>query len=196
MGEWALREACRQAKLWQDAGIEGAAVAVNLSARQFRDKNIVYTVRRILRDSGLEPARLELEITESSIMHDIEEVIAIMLEFKLLGVMLSIDDFGTGYSNLNYLRRFPVDKLKIDQSFVRDAELAASAAAIARAVIVIGHSLRLQVIAEGVETVGQASFLRQNGCDQIQGFLIARPQPAEELRELLSRPSLLPWAPE
>lgn len=195
MGEWALREACRQAKLWQDAGIEGAAVAVNLSARQFRDKNIVYTVRRILRDSGLEPARLELEITESSIMHDIEEVIAIMLEFKLLGVMLSIDDFGTGYSNLNYLRRFPVDKLKIDQSFVRDAELAASAASIARAVIVIGHSLRLQVIAEGVETVGQASFLRQNGCDQIQGFLIARPQPAEELRELLSRTSLLPWAP-
>ncbi|MEK7322672.1 MAG: EAL domain-containing protein, partial [Pseudomonadota bacterium] len=124
------------------------------------------------------------------------QVIAIMLEFKLLGVKLSIDDFGTGYSNLNYLRRFPVDSLKIDQSFVRDVELAASAAAVARAVIVIGHSLRLQVIAEGVETMGQASFLRQNGCDHIQGFLIARPQPAEELQELMSRASLLPWAPD
>lgn len=135
-----------------------------------------------------------LEITEGSIMHDIEHAITIMSDFKLLGVTLSIDDFGTGYSNLNYLRRFPVDRLKIDQSFVRDVETTASAAAVVRSVIVLGHSLHLRVIAEGVETVGQAVFLRQNGCDEILSYLIARPQPAEGVQALISRPLPLPWA--
>ena len=194
LGDWALQTACRQARSWQEMGIEGAVVAVNLSARQFRDKRIVERIRDILQETGVAADRLELEITEGSIMHDIEHAITIMSDFKLLGVTLSIDDFGTGYSNLNYLRRFPVDTLKIDQSFVRDVETTASAAAVVRSVIVLGHSLHLKVIAEGVETVGQAVFLRQNGCDEIQGYLIARPQPAEDVQALISRPFQLPWA--
>ena len=195
MGEWALREGCRQAREWQDAGVEGATVAINLSPRQFRDIRIIDTVRSILLDTGLEPARLELEITESSIMRDVDQVITIMSTFKSLGATLSIDDFGTGYSSLNYLRRFPVDKLKIDQSFVRDLDKAPSAAAIVRTIIVLGHSLGLKVIAEGVETVSQARFLRQNGCDEMQGFLIERALPAQELQTLFLHPTACLWIP-
>ena len=195
MGEWALREGCRQAREWQDAGVEGATVAINLSPRQFRDIRIIDTVRSILLDTGLEPARLELEITESSIMRDVDQVITIMSTFKSLGATLSIDDFGTGYSSLNYLRRFPVDKLKIDQSFVRDLDKAPSAAAIVRTIIVLGHSLGLKVIAEGVETVSQARFLRQNGCDEMQGFLIERALPAQELQAIFLHPAACVWLP-
>lgn len=193
LGEWTLLQACLQARIWQEARIDGAAVAVNLSARQFRDNHIVGTVRKVLQDTGLEPWRLEMEITEGSIMHDIDQVIALMTELKQLGVTISIDDFGTGYSSMSYLRSFPADKLKIDQTFVHDIETTANAAAVARAVIAFAKSLHLKVVAEGVETVGQAVFLLENGCDEIQGFLVARPQPVEELQELLSRPFPLPW---
>ena len=195
MGEWALREGCRQAREWQDAGVARATMAINLSPRQFRDKRIVDTVRSILQETGLDPPQLELEITEGSIMRDVDQVIAIMSEFKSLGATLSIDDFGTGYSSLNYLRRFPVDKLKIDQSFVRDVEKAPSAAAIVRTIIVLGHSLGLKVIAEGVETVSEARFLRQNGCDEMQGFLIERPLPAHELQATFLNPAACLWVP-
>src|SRR3569623_712539 len=195
MGEWALSEGCSQAKEWQNAGVTGATVSINLSPRQFRDKRIVDTVRSILQETGLGPSQLELEITESSIMLDVDQVIAIMSEFKSLGATLSIDDFGTGYSSLNYLRRFPVDKLKIDQSFVRYVDKAPSADAIVRTIIVLGHSLGLKVIAEGVETVSQARFLRQNGCDEIQGFLIERALPAHELQAIFLNPAACLWVP-
>jgi len=191
MGEWALREASRQAMLWPQT--KRTSVAVNLSARQFQNESVIKCIQDVLRDSGLDPALLELEITESSIMRDIDQAIAIMSKFKSIGVVLSIDDFGTGYSNLNYLRRFPVDILKIDQSFVRDIETTESAAAVARSIVAIGHSLHLKVIAEGVETMGQAKFLYENGCDEIQGYLIARPQPADKLQEWIARPLAMPW---
>jgi diguanylate cyclase (GGDEF)-like protein len=193
LGEWALREACRQARAWSEAGYGGLMVAVNLSARQFRDPQLVEKVRRALADSGLEPCWLELEITESAIMGDMERVIGVMSDLKEMGVMLSVDDFGTGYSSLNYLRRFPVDKLKIDQSFVHDIETTESAAAVARAVILFGQSLRLDVIAEGVETEGQARFLHRHGCHEIQGYLVAPPQPPEEVARMLKRPPRFSW---
>jgi EAL domain-containing protein (putative c-di-GMP-specific phosphodiesterase class I) len=193
IGEWVLLQACMEARRWQDAGIEGASVAVNLSARQFRDKHIISIVRHVLQDTGLDPSRLELEITESSIMHDIDQASAVMAGLKRLGVSISIDDFGTGYSNLHYLRSFPVDKLKMDQSFVCEVETAESAARVARALILFAQNLKLKVVAEGVETPGQARFLQEHGCDEIQGFLISRAQPPETLREMFLLPVDRGW---
>ncbi len=174
-----------QNKAWQDAGLPPVAVAVNISGRQFREKGLVQTIEAILGESGLDPRYLELEVTEGVIMHDVDQVIAILQQIKSLGVTLSIDDFGTGYSSLNYLKRFPVDRLKIDQSFVRDITSDPDDAAIAQAVINLGHSLDLKVIAEGVETQEQLDFLRDHQCDEKQGYLISRPVPAEEFAKLL-----------
>lgn len=185
IGEWVLRTACMQNKAWQDAGLPPVTVAVNISARQFREKGLVQTIERVLRESGLDPRYLELEVTESVIMFDAEQVIAILQQIKSLGVKLSIDDFGTGYSSLSYLKRFPVDRLKIDQSFVRDITSNPDDAAIAQAVINLGHSLNLRVIAEGVETQEQLDFLRDRQCDEKQGYLISRPVPAAEFAQLL-----------
>lgn len=186
IGEWVLRTACAQCREWQDAGLPPVSVAVNISARQFREKNFLQAVRKTLAETGLNPRRLELEVTESAIMQDAQNVIADLQAFKDMGVKLSIDDFGTGYSSLSYLKRFPVDRLKIDQSFVRELTADSDDAAIAQAVITLGHTMNLRVIAEGVETPEQLAFLRQHQCDEIQGYLFGKPMPAEEFALLLS----------
>ncbi|MCX7139838.1 MAG: EAL domain-containing protein [Proteobacteria bacterium] len=185
IGEWVLRTACRQCKVWQDAGLPQVAVAVNISARQFREKNLFQLVETILAETGLSPNLLELEVTESVIMHDAQQVIASLEAFREMGVRLSVDDFGTGYSSLSYLKRFPVDRLKIDQSFVRDLSTDADDVAIAQAIITLGHTLNLLVIAEGVETPEQLAFLRKYQCDEMQGYLFGKPMPAEEFGKLL-----------
>ena len=185
IGEWVLRTACRQCKVWQDAGLPQVAVAVNISARQFREKNLFQLVENILAETGLSPNLLELEVTESVIMHDAQQVIASLEAFREMGVRLSVDDFGTGYSSLSYLKRFPVDRLKIDQSFVRDLSTDADDVAIAQAIITLGHTLNLLVIAEGVETPEQLAFLRKYQCDEMQGYLFGKPMPAEEFGKLL-----------
>lgn len=194
LGEWVLMQACLQARIWQEAGIEGAAVAVNLSVKQFCDGHIVEIVRKVLQDTRIAPWRLELEITESSIMHDLNYVIELMHELKQLGVSISIDDFGTGYSNLSSLRILPADKLKIDKSFVHEIDTMQNAAAVALAVIAFAKSMGMRVVAEGVETAGQAKFLQQHGCDEIQGYLISRPVRAEQAQELISRPYVGTWS--
>jgi len=160
-------------------------VAVNLSARQFRQPGLVQTVANALTATGLPPDLLELELTESILMQDTEDTLATLHEFKRMGVQLSIDDFGTGFSSLAYLKRFEMDKLKIDQSFVRDITSDPNDLAIARAVIALGHSLNLKVIAEGVETSEQLALLRENGCDEMQGYYFSRPRPADQIPQLL-----------
>ena len=192
IGEWIVRTACLQNKAWQNAGLPAITVAVNISARQFREKNLLQLVAKILAESGLDPAQLELEVTESVIMHDAQHVIATLQAFRDMGVRLSVDDFGTGYSSLSYLKRFPVDRLKIDQSFVRDITTDADDAAIAQAVITLGHTMNLRVIAEGVETAEQFAFLRANQCDEMQGYLFGKPMPAEEFGRLLETGRVLP----
>jgi|APMI01.1.fsa_nt_gi diguanylate cyclase (GGDEF)-like protein/PAS domain S-box-containing protein len=194
IGEWVLHTACRQARKWQDEGLPAIPVAVNLSALQFRRADIVATVSRALQESGLQGCWLELELTESLLMQSGPEVEAILSRLKALGVRLSIDDFGTGYSSLAYLKRFPVDRLKIDQSFVRDITDDPDDAAIVRAIIQLGRSLRLEVIAEGTETPEQMDFLRYERCTAAQGYLFAPPLPAEAVTELL-RIGSLPAAP-
>ncbi len=174
IGAWVLRKACEQIRAWQDAGLRAVPVAVNLSAKQF-SKNIADTVRETLAQTGVDPGLLELELTETVSMEDPEHTIEILRTLKDMGVLLAIDDFGTGYSNLNYLKRFPVDKLKLDQSFVRDLISDPDDLAISRAMIAMGHSLRLTVIAEGVETEGQLALLARNGCDEMQGYLFSKP---------------------
>jgi EAL domain-containing protein (putative c-di-GMP-specific phosphodiesterase class I) len=186
IGEWAMRTACLQSKAWQDAGLPAVVVALNISARQFREKNLLQVVAKILAETGFDPTQLELEVTESVIMHDEQRVIAALHAFRDMGVRLSVDDFGTGYSSLNILKRFPVNRLKIDQSFVRNIATDADNAAIARAVIALGHSMNLRVIAEGVETAEQLAFLRRNQCDEMQGYLFDKPMPAGEFGKLLA----------
>jgi EAL domain-containing protein (putative c-di-GMP-specific phosphodiesterase class I) len=185
LGGWILEEACRQTQVLIDEGFAVGHVAVNLSPRQFRDVNLIDKVGEILARTGLDPKHLELEITESLAMKDVDAVVAKLKELKNLGLLMAIDDFGTGYSSLSYLRRFPIDRLKIDQSFTREVATSSDGAAIARAVIQLGHALDLRVIAEGVETANQLQFLRENECDEIQGYLFARPVDAGTLRKLL-----------
>jgi diguanylate cyclase (GGDEF)-like protein/PAS domain S-box-containing protein len=185
IGSWVLEEACRQTRQLMDDGFSVDHVAVNLSPRQFRDRNLISKVTATLARSGLDARHLELEITESLAMREVDAVVAKLKELKALGLQLAIDDFGTGYSSLSYLRRFPIDRLKIDQSFTREVTSSSDGAAIARAVIEIGHALDLQVIAEGVETEGQLTFLRENKCDEIQGYYFSRPLEMAALRTLL-----------
>jgi diguanylate cyclase (GGDEF)-like protein len=177
IGEWVLREACRQTRAWMDQGVDPGVVSVNLSARQFRQEGLVRMVSRILEETGVEPAQLEMELTESMVMHNAEAAIATLQGLKSLGVALSVDDFGTGYSSLSYLKNLPIDTLKIDRSFVREIGAGAEAdeGLLAQAIISLGHSLHLKVIAEGVETDAQVRFLKRNGCDQVQGFLYGEP---------------------
>ena len=158
---------------------------MNISARQFQHPDFINLVQRTLRDTGLPPEKLELEITESAVMQDAEKTIATLNALHALGVTLSIDDFGTGYSSLSYLKRFPLAKLKVDQSFVRNLTTSANDAAIARSVILLGHSLNLIVIAEGVETEAQLAWLRAQHCEEMQGYLFSRPVPATEFETLL-----------
>jgi len=184
LGEWVLREACRQARAWHDAGLP-ICMSVNLSARQFRSPGLVQTILGVLSETGLEARFLEMEITESMVMHDPEGAIAVLDELQKQGIAFAMDDFGTGYSSLNYLKRFPIHKLKIDQSFVRNITTDPDDAAITNAVIELSHGLKLKVIAEGVETEEQRAFLRAHGCDEMQGYLFSRPVPAEEMAALM-----------
>jgi diguanylate cyclase (GGDEF)-like protein len=177
IGEWVLREACRQAYAWQAAGMRPLRVAVNLSAQQFKQKNLADVVSTTLSAARLEPHYLELELTESAVMDDPERSIEILRRLSDLGVRISVDDFGTGYSSLSYLRRLPLDKLKIDSAFIREVATSSDDAAIVRAIVSLAHSLHLKVIAEGVETPDQLGFLRDLGCDQYQGYHYSAPVP-------------------
>ncbi|BAN36098.1 response regulator receiver modulated PAS/PAC sensor-containing diguanylate cyclase/phosphodiesterase [Sulfuricella denitrificans skB26] len=185
LGEWVLRTACLQNKAWQLAGLKHISVAVNLSARQFRQPNLVEMVTGILRESGLDPSHLDLEVTESLVMQNVEATIATLGRLKAMGIKLSIDDFGTGYSSLNYLKRFPIHTLKIDKTFINDITTDPNDAAIAKTIISMAHELGLMVIAEGVETEEQRSFLHLRNCDEMQGYLFSRPVSAEEFEILL-----------
>jgi diguanylate cyclase (GGDEF)-like protein/PAS domain S-box-containing protein len=184
IGNWVIGEACRQNKAWQDAGLEPITVCVNVSARQFGDKHLVAHIRHALDTSSLSPNYLELELTESSIMQNIDQAIETMWEFQSLGVQLSIDDFGTGYSSLSALKNFPVTRLKIDRSFISDLSSNESDRTVASAIIMLAQKLKLRVIAEGVETEEQLQFLRDNNCDEMQGYLFSRPVPADEFQAL------------
>ncbi len=185
IGEWVLKTACMQSRAWADQGLPPLRVAVNLSARQFTQERLLEDVARTLRETRLDPAWLEFEITESMVMRDPEHAVRLLGGLKAMGIRLSVDDFGTGYSSLNYLKRFPLDSVKIDRSFVQELPGNADDAAITRAVIAMAHSLRLTVIAEGVETAEQLAFLRELGCDEMQGYLFSKPVPEEGIARLL-----------
>jgi len=180
-----LRAACVQSKSWQDAGFEPLRLAVNLSARQFQQPRLIAMIEQILSETGLDPRYLEFELTEGSVMKEPDEAIKKLNELKQMGVTISIDDFGTGYSSLNYLKRFPIDTLKIDQSFVREISSDPDVTAIVTAIITLAHALKLNVIAEGVETEEQFKFLRSLGCDEVQGFLFGKPISADEFTAML-----------
>ena len=185
IGYWVSRVACSQIKQWHAEGFDSLGISVNLCARQFQEQDLVNSVVEILSQSRLDPKFLELEITESSIMTDADFAVKVLTELKALGIRVSVDDFGTGFSSLGYLKRLPVDILKIDQSFVRDVSTDPDAAALVMTIISLAHNLRLKVIAEGVETEEQLRFLRLLRCDEIQGYLFSKPLPAEEFRALL-----------
>ncbi|HEX8788246.1 MAG TPA: EAL domain-containing protein, partial [Telluria sp.] len=185
IGAWVLRTACRQNRAWQRAGYGPLRIAVNLSARQFAEPGLVREIACVLEETGLAPTSLEIEITESLVMDDIEGAIRTMLELKGMGVKLSIDDFGTGYSSLSYLRRFPVDVLKIDRSFVRDIPFCEDDAALVAAIIELARGLRMRVIAEGVENEAQLDYLKRRGCDEVQGHVFARAAPGPDVEALL-----------
>ena len=185
IGDWVLRTACAQARAWQEAGLPPVTVAVNLSARQFLQQDVVAWVTEVLRATGLPPGQLELELTESLIAQDVEKVIATVNRLKDAGVRMAIDDFGTGYSSLSYLKRFRFDTLKIDQSFVRNMTSEVDDATIALAVIALAHNMRMTAVAEGVETEAQCRFLRLNRCDAMQGYFFSKPVPAAEMTAML-----------
>ncbi len=187
IGDWVLRQACQQARTWHDAGFTDLYVAVNLSSRQFREPDLVQRVQQVLADTGLAGVRLELELTESMLLTNIDNTVRLMQELDTVGVRFAVDDFGTGYSSLSYLKRFPIDVLKIDQSFVRDITTDPDDAAIVRAIITMAHALGVRVVAEGVETHQQMDFLRANNCDSMQGYYLSRPLPAEALSTLLAQ---------
>ena len=188
LGAWVLRAACEQNQAWQEAGLARLRVAVNLSAYQFRQKDLPEFVAGVLAETGMDGSCLELEVTESVVMHNPEEAVRILEQLSAQGIHISVDDFGTGYSSLSYLKQFRLDTLKIDRSFVRDINSDADDAAIVRSVIALAHSLRLQVIAEGVETAEQLEYLRTLGCDQYQGYLRSKPVPAAEFEAMLRAP--------
>jgi diguanylate cyclase (GGDEF)-like protein/PAS domain S-box-containing protein len=185
LGEWVMRNACLQNKAWQDAGLAPMRLSVNFSARQFQQPAFINAVAEILRETNLDPRWLELEITESSIMKEPDQAIEKLHELKLMGIRVAVDDFGTGYSSLNYLKRFPIDTLKIDKTFVADVCKDPHDTAIVRAIITLGHALDLTVIAEGVETQEQLQYLSSLGCDVVQGFLFSKSLPAPVFEELL-----------
>jgi diguanylate cyclase (GGDEF)-like protein len=187
IGDWVLATACAQQKAWCDAGLPPLTVSVNLSARQFQQRDLVELVARLVRDTGCDAASLALEITETAVMENPQAAVAIFRQLNEMGVRLAIDDFGTGYSSLAYLKRFPIDSLKIDRSFVRDITRDADDAAIVHAVIALAHSMKLKVVAEGVEDTRQLQFLREHGCDQMQGYYFSKPIPAGDIEQLLRK---------
>jgi len=186
IGEFVLRTACQQARWWSLKGFGDIKVSVNLSAQQLKADGFMSLLTSILKETNLEPERLILEITESLLMDDVEATIRQLQEIRDLGVGLSIDDFGTGYSSLSYLKRFPIDILKIDQSFIKEINTNADDAAITKAIIAMAHSLDLRVIAEGVETEESREFLRDQNCDLIQGYLVSRPLTNDQMQRMLA----------
>ncbi|MEH2397565.1 bifunctional diguanylate cyclase/phosphodiesterase [Nostoc sp.] len=189
IGEWVLRTACAQNRAWQLAGFTPIRISVNLSARQFEQANLVEVVSQILEETGLQASYLELEVTESFLMGDIERSVKTLKQLRELGIWLALDDFGTGYSSLNYLKRFPVNMLKIDQSFVQDVISNSDSAAVTDAIIALAKSLRLKITAEGVETQEQLEYLQMQGCDEGQGFYFSRPVPADIIAAMLHKSS-------
>lgn len=185
IGEWVLRNACRQNREWQERGFAAMRVGVNVSARQFQQEDFAEVVCQVLEETGLAPEYLDLELTESSIMSNAQATIEVLTRLKAMGVTISIDDFGTGFSSLSYLKRLPINTLKIDQSFIRDVTTDPDDAALVMAIVTLAHNLRLQVIAEGVETEEQLKFLRLLRCDEVQGYLFSKPLPAELLQQSL-----------
>jgi predicted signal transduction protein with EAL and GGDEF domain len=186
LGEQVLQMACEQAVAWQKAGFPPMRVSVNVATQQLSQSDLVATVRQVLDATSLSGEFLEIEITESSLMSDVETTTQTLVELKQTGLTVSVDDFGTGYSSMNYLKRFPLDALKIDRSFIRDLSVDSNDAAIIRAVIALAKALDLSTVAEGVEEQAQLAFLIEQGCDLIQGFLIGRPMPADEVSDLLA----------
>ena len=186
IGRWVMHEACRQLKAWQDEGLAMVPVAVNLSALEFRQRDVAGELAAVLHATGLEPRFLEIELTESVLMHHTGQVLETLNAIKALGVGVTIDDFGTGYSSLAYLKRYPIDKLKIDRSFVMDTPQSADDVAIVTAIIQMGHSLQLKTVAEGVETAEQKELLHRLGCDLVQGFLVSAPMDAQATQRWLS----------
>jgi len=185
IGRWVLLEACRQSRKWSDAGFGTIPVAVNVSAVQFRRDNLESLVRNVLQETGMQAARLELELTEGVLIEDAAHTRSVLEALKSLGVRISLDDFGTGYSSLSYLEAFPLDRIKIDRSFVAGIGRTERSLAIVRAVIGLAHGLNLPVLAEGVETSEQLATLVHEGCDEMQGYLIGRPQPIERYGDIV-----------
>jgi diguanylate cyclase (GGDEF)-like protein/PAS domain S-box-containing protein len=190
IGTWVINEACANNKAWQDANLRAVPIAVNISARQLHDKDLVETIRTALQKTRLRPEHLEIELTESAVMMHPDDAINTMARLRGMDVRIALDDFGTGYSSLSYLKRLPVTGLKIDQSFVRDLAFDPDDAAIVRAIVAVAHELMLEVTAEGVETAEQAEFLTTHGCTEAQGYYFARPVPADQMRALLERGTL------
>jgi diguanylate cyclase (GGDEF)-like protein/PAS domain S-box-containing protein len=191
LGEWALREACRQNKAWQDEGLRPLRISVNLSARQFRKRDLILTVKEILNDTGLEAKYLMLEITETTVIENVEETIETLNQFRDMGIGVSIDDFGTGYSSLNYLNKFPLDELKIDGSFIADLSNKENRKVVS-AIIALGHGLNHKIVAEGVETKEQLDFLIEGECNEIQGYYLSRPLTSEKFHDLIKKdPTLI-----
>jgi EAL domain-containing protein (putative c-di-GMP-specific phosphodiesterase class I) len=187
IGEWVLRAACRQGRLWQDAGLPPLRMAVNLSGRQFKQYNLIGIIDDILHETGFDPTLLELELTESTLMEHADTTVQTLRGIKKMGIHLAIDDFGTGYSSLSHLKKFPLDRLKIDRSFIRDVTFNADDAAIAEAIIAMAHSLKLQVVAEGIERQDQLDFLACRQCDEMQGFLLSPPVAADKITNFLKQ---------
>lgn len=183
MGDWVIRSACRQMAHWSHFKAENLRVAVNISSLHFQQRLLPEFVTRVIAETGISPDQLEFEITESTIMEDVESAISTMRKLRDIGIYLSIDDFGTGYSSLSYLKRFPIHKIKIDRSFVKDLEIDAESASIVRAIINLAHTLGMTVVAEGVETPEQLGFLQMSNCDSIQGYLYSKPIPLSSLKE-------------
>jgi EAL domain-containing protein (putative c-di-GMP-specific phosphodiesterase class I) len=185
IGKWVLREACKQARAWVNAGMPMLSMAVNISSMEFRDDNFLDGVFAILDETGMDPRSLELELTESVLMKRAESAASVLQTLRGRGVQVAVDDFGTGYSSLSYLRKFPIDALKIDQSFVRQITTSPNETTIVTAVISMGRSLKLRVIAEGVETQEELAFLQAHECDEAQGYYFSRPVPAQQFVKLL-----------
>ena len=185
IGEWVLRIACKQAQAWRDSRLGPSRICVNVSARQVEQPGLVRAVAGALAEAGLPPQCLHLELTEGAVMRQLESVGVTLAELREMGVGISVDDFGTGYSSLGYLKRFPIDTIKIDRSFVRDVTTDQNDAAIVTTVIAMARGLNLRVIAEGVETEAQLDFLRENECHEFQGFLLSRPVSAAEFEVLV-----------
>jgi EAL domain-containing protein (putative c-di-GMP-specific phosphodiesterase class I) len=188
IGEWVFREACRQVLAWRKEGLKPPVVAVNLSARQFQKRDLAASLARILREEGLEASAMELEITESLAMKDADFTSRVLRVLKKLGLKVAMDDFGTGQSSLSYLKKFPLDTLKIDRSFIRELQNSHYDKAIVKAVIGVASQVSLRVVAEGVETDDQLAYLRDEGCHSIQGYLFSRPVGADEVARLLAQP--------